>query len=32
MNGKEEEKVPLADVDDLHNYAERLKATVSSYQ
>ena len=31
MNGKEEEKVALTDLDDLYNYADKLKATVSSY-
>lgn len=32
MNGKDEEKVAIADLDEIYNYADRLKATVLSYQ
>lgn len=32
MNGKDEEKVAIAELDEIYNYADRLKATVSSYQ
>jgi predicted type IV restriction endonuclease len=31
MNGKEEEKVSLADLDELYNYAESFQAAVKSY-
>lgn len=31
MNGKEEEKIPLADLDDIYNHADKLRATVSAY-
>lgn len=31
MKGKDEEKVPLADLDELYNHAEALKATVAEY-
>ncbi|MFZ2852871.1 MAG: type I restriction endonuclease [Rhodocyclaceae bacterium] len=31
MNGKDEEKVLLADLDDLYTHAEKLKATVAAY-
>lgn len=31
MNGKEEEKNSIADLDDIYNFSERLKATVSAY-
>lgn len=31
MNGKDEEKVVLADLDTLYDYADKLRATVSSY-
>ncbi len=31
MNGKEEEKVAIADLDDIYNYADRIKNAVASY-
>lgn len=31
FNGKDEEKIQISDVDDIHGYADRLKATVLSY-
>ncbi|WP_341743260.1 type I restriction endonuclease [Azonexus hydrophilus] len=31
MNGKEEEKVAIADLDEIYNFADRLKATASAY-
>lgn len=31
MNGKDEEKMPIADLDEIYNFSERLKATVSAY-
>lgn len=31
MNGKDEERVPLADLDELYNHADKLRATVSAY-
>ncbi|MEX8505176.1 type I restriction endonuclease [Leptothrix ochracea] len=31
FNGKEEEKVSLADVDDIYQFTDRLKATLASY-
>lgn len=31
MNEKDEEKVALADLDDIYNHADKLKATVSGY-
>lgn len=32
MNDKDEEKIALADLDDIYQYADRLKATAASYQ
>lgn len=31
FNGKEEEKESITDVDDIHNFADRLKSTVTAY-
>ena len=31
MNGKEEEKVALADLDEIYNHADKIKATVATY-
>lgn len=31
INGKEQEKMPLSDVDDIYNYAEQLKVTIAAY-
>lgn len=31
INGKEEEKIALVDLDDIYNYADKLKATASAY-
>lgn len=31
MNGKEEEKVALADLDEIYNHADKIKATVAAY-
>ena len=31
MNDKEEEKVALADLDDIYNHADKIKATVAAY-
>lgn len=31
FNGKDEEKIPLSNLDEIYNYAERLKATVLPY-
>jgi predicted type IV restriction endonuclease len=31
FSGKDEEKIPLVDIDDIYSYAERLKATVLPY-
>jgi len=31
FNGKDEERVPLADVDGIYNYADRLKAIAATY-
>lgn len=32
FNGKDEERLPLADVDEIYNYADRLKATVATIE
>ncbi|MDX8398763.1 MAG: type I restriction endonuclease [Gallionellaceae bacterium] len=32
FNGKEEERVVMADVDDIYNYADRIKATVAQLE
>lgn len=32
INGKTEEKFPIADLDDIYNYAEQIKAAALSYQ
>lgn len=31
LNGKEQEKIALSDIDDIYKYAEQLKATIASY-
>jgi hypothetical protein len=31
MNGKDEEKVVLADLDELYNYADRIKSAAAAY-
>ncbi|MDO9009993.1 MAG: restriction endonuclease, partial [Thiobacillus sp.] len=31
MNGKDEEKVALADLDELYNYADRIKSAAAAY-
>ena len=31
FSGKDEEKIPLVDIDDIYSYAEKLKATVLTY-
>ncbi len=31
INGKDEEKIPLVDIDDIYNYSDRLKTTMLSY-
>ncbi len=32
FNGKDEERVPIADVDEIYNYADRIKATVAAFE
>lgn len=32
FSGKDEERISISDIDDIHNFADRLKLTVSSYE